>query len=87
MINVKVRAYAGLGRYLSGLTAGVSMEITVPHGATIGALLDQVGIPRAETKLCFVGSLHREQDYVLSEGDEVALFPPVGGGSRIIGAH
>ncbi len=80
MINVKVRAYATLREYLPKVGLGESAEVGVPPEATIETLLDKLGIPRAEVKLCYVGGLYREQDYALQEGDEVALFPPVGGG-------
>jgi molybdopterin synthase sulfur carrier subunit len=80
MINVKVRAYASLREHLPGIALGESAEVMMPPEATIGILLDKLGIPRAEVKLCYVSGLYREQGYVLSEGDEVALFPPVGGG-------
>lgn len=80
MINVKVRVYASLKDYLPGIGLGQSVEVTMPPGATIETLLDKLGIPRAEVKLCYVSGLYREQGYALQEGDEVALFPPVGGG-------
>ena len=80
MINVKVRAYASLREYLPGVAMGESAEVAVPLEATIETLLDKLGIPRAEVKLCYVSGLYREQGYALQEGDEVALFPPVGGG-------
>ena len=80
MINVKVRAYASLREHLPGIALGESAEVMMPPEATIGILLDKLGIPRAEVKLCYVSGLYREQEYVLREGDEVALFPAVGGG-------
>ncbi len=80
MINVKVRVYASLKEYLPELGHGESAEVTMPPGATIETLLDKLGIPRSEVKLCYVGGLYREQSYALREDDEVALFPPVGGG-------
>jgi sulfur-carrier protein len=83
MINVKVRAYASLKEYLPGVALGESAEVALPREATVETLLDELGIPRAEVKLCYVRGLYREQSHVLSEGDEVALFPPVGGGSQL----
>lgn len=80
MINVKVRAYATLREYLPEVGLGESAKVAVPPEATIETLLDKLGIPRAEVKLCYVSGLYREQDYALQEGDEVALFPAVGGG-------
>ena len=80
-IEVKVRVYAMLRRYLPELELGRALVVRLPHGATVGELLDQLGIPRQETKSCFVNGLQRSLGYPLQEGDEVALFPPIAGGS------
>ncbi|MCA1954518.1 MAG: MoaD/ThiS family protein [Anaerolinea sp.] len=31
-------------------------------------------------KLCYVNGRYQEADYALNEGDEVGIFPPIGGG-------
>jgi molybdopterin converting factor small subunit len=82
VVHVKVRAYASLKEYLPGSAVGESVEAVLPRGVTVDALLDTLGIPREQVKLCYVNSLYREMDHVLVEGDEVAIFPPVGGGSH-----
>ena len=81
VITVRVRTYAGLRRHTPGVELGQSADIQLPEGSTVGMLLDRLGISRAELKVCFVAGLHREMDHVLSDGDDVALFPPVGGGA------
>jgi molybdopterin converting factor small subunit len=78
---VKVRVYAMLRRYVGGVAPGQAIELELPAGGTVGDALDKLGIPRAETKLCFVSGRHQDLTYCLRDGDELAVFPPVAGGS------
>lgn len=81
MMRIKLRAYAGLRRYLSPeLSVGQSVPLEMPPGSTVGDALDRVGIPHGETKNCFVNGIQRGLDHQMAEGDELAIFPPVGGG-------
>jgi molybdopterin synthase sulfur carrier subunit len=52
----------------------------LPDGATVGGLIQQIGLPESEVKVVFVNALFREPAHVLADGDEVGIFPPVGGG-------
>ncbi len=77
---VRVRAYATLRRYLPQVALGASVTLDLPPGLTVADVLERLGVPRDEVKLCFVNGLHREVDHRLDEADELAIFPPVGGG-------
>ncbi len=79
-MKVKVRLYATLRQYMPGIALGESVEIVLPDGTTVGGLIGHLGIPPNEVKVSMVGGLFKEPDYVLEEGDDVALFPPIGGG-------
>jgi MoaE-MoaD fusion protein len=77
-VHVTVRVFAIL-RERAG--AG-SVELELPEGASVGDALSELG-PLAEG-LPLVMAVNREyapQDQVLGEGDELALIPPVSGGS------
>ena len=52
----------------------------MPDGATVADVLHKLGIPRADVRICFVNGLYREPNYPLHHQDELALFPPIGGG-------
>lgn len=80
MIDIKVRVYATLRHYLPDLPMGGSAGISLPEGSTVADVLDNLGIPQAEVRNCFVNGLHREPIYQLHHQDELALFPPIGGG-------
>ena len=79
-IQLSLRAYAGLRHYLPGVPLGGSRVVHLPPGSTVGRLLELAGIPGDQVKTCFVNGIHAELGRVLEAGDEVAVFPPVGGG-------
>jgi len=63
------------------------LELTMPDSATVGSVAQVVferypgliGTPNA--LVIAVNQEYQQHDYALSEGDEVALIPPVSGGS------
>ena len=80
MIKVEVRLYATLRRYRPELNIGEALPVELPAGATIGQLIEQLGLPEKEIKVVFVNGVVQEFDHVLADGDRVGFFPPVGGG-------
>jgi molybdopterin converting factor small subunit len=80
MITVHTKLFATLRRYRPGLQLGEAFPVELPDGATVGSLIQQIGLPESEVKVVFVNALFRESAHVLADGDEVGIFPPVGGG-------
>jgi molybdopterin converting factor small subunit len=80
MINVRVRVFATLRRFFPGLAMGEPVPVSLQAGATVRDLAAHLGVPAEEVKLIFANGLSRDLDYVLAEGDDLGLFPPVGGG-------
>jgi molybdopterin converting factor small subunit len=68
------------------LTGCTRVEETLPAGSTVGVLLEQLTarFPKLadlqRSTLIAVGVDYQTRNYVLNEGDEVSLFPPVQGG-------
>ncbi|MBN1136913.1 MAG: MoaD/ThiS family protein, partial [Anaerolineae bacterium] len=56
------------------------LEIEISDGATLADLARQLKVPQEEVKMVFVNGRVRPLDYALQPGDEVGIFPPVGGG-------
>jgi molybdopterin synthase sulfur carrier subunit len=77
---VRVKLYATLSRYLSHTAPGIPFEFEVPNGATVGDLVKGLKLPREEVKLFFVEGRARSIDWPLESGDEVGIFPLIGGG-------
>ncbi len=80
MISVHVKLFATLRRYQPGLKIGEALPVNLSDGATVEQLTQQLGLPADEVKVVFVNGVVRSPDHVLSNGDEVGIFPPVGGG-------
>ena len=80
MITVRVKLFATLRRHRPGLGIGEPFEVDLPATSTIADLIDLVGLPPEEVKIVFVNGLVRQPADSLSEGDELGIFPPVGGG-------
>ena len=72
--------------YFKDLTGSERFEVNVPNGKTIGDLLNVIcdKFPKLEpmrkSTLIAVGVEYQDRSYVLKDGDEVSLFPPVQGG-------
>ena len=80
MIRVEVRLYASLRRYAPRLRLGEAMELDLKDAVTLEQLYASLNIPAAEVKRAIVNGIARDHGYALSDGDRVAIFPPVGGG-------
>ncbi len=79
-MRVRVRVYATLRRYLPQAASGAMFETDLPEGATVASLLARLQLPETEVKVTFVNGRARPLDWPLAPGDEVGIFPPIGGG-------
>jgi MoaD family protein len=81
-MEIKIHFYS----YFKELTGCEIATVTVARGGTIGDLLrhlvarfPKLGAMQNST-LAAVALEYQDRGYVLKEGDEVSLFPPVQGG-------
>jgi molybdopterin converting factor small subunit len=79
-MRVGVKLFATLKQYLPGHKLGSPTEIELPDGSTLADLVKQLNLPQAEVKVVFVNARAQPLSYVLNPGDEVGIFPPIGGG-------
>lgn len=77
---VGVKLFATLRRCYPHLGIGEPMPVELPDEATVGQLVEHLHLPADEVKVIFVNGVVRGGEYVLDDGDEVGIFPPVGGG-------
>jgi molybdopterin converting factor small subunit len=81
-MQVSVQFYS----YFKELTGCDRVTESLPEGSTIAELMLRLGerFPRlagmGKSVLIAVGVDYQGRDYLLKEGDEVSLFPPVQGG-------
>ena len=79
-ITIRVKLFATLAGQAPGAASGVPFDLEIAEGATIGSLLEQIALPARQVKVIFVNGRARPNDWPLQAGDEVGIFPPVGGG-------
>jgi molybdopterin converting factor small subunit len=77
MSQVRVNLYATLRKYAGGAR---SVEVEVKPGATVAQVLDQLGVPREQTRIIFVNNRHAGLSQVLKGGEQLGVFPAIGGG-------
>lgn len=79
-MKIEVNLYASLGKYRRSDARDRPWAVDVADGATVGELLDGLGVPADEVKMIFLNGLHAGREASLKEGDRLGVFPPVGGG-------
>ena len=79
-MEVTVVLYATLTKYHPEGKGNDQFTVEMPEGATVKDLIKEVGIKENEAKQVFVKHKTRPDDFVLEDGQKVAIFPPVGGG-------
>jgi len=77
---VKVKLFATLRKYLPGLELGKAADINLEPDSSIADLYNFLKIPLEEIKLAYVNGIYCEPDTILKDGDEIGIFPPIGGG-------
>ncbi len=82
-MNVSVRLFAGLHE----IVGQRQVSVDLPEGASIGDLREKLSsdypaiVPFLSTLVCAVNEEYIPSEHRLNEGDEVALIPPVSGGT------
>ena len=80
MITVHVKLFATLRQHYPNLAIGEAMAVELPDAATVGQLIQDLGIRSELTKVVFVNNTIRGLEHDLADGDVVGIFPPVAGG-------
>ncbi len=79
-MKVKVKLYATLTNRAKKTERGSPVEIELPEGESVMGLLNRLKLSVDEVRMIYVNGRSRQLDWQLRDGDEVGLFPPVGGG-------
>jgi molybdopterin converting factor small subunit len=82
-VKVAVSLFATLAAYLPPSAAGDEVLLDVPDGATVGHVLDVLGIPHDLDCLRVVNGHDAPVEQPLQPGDVLSLFPPLAGGCGI----
>ncbi len=79
-VRVHVKLYATLRRYVESAKTGVPFDVDLAEGSTLSDLYASLKLPAEEVKIAYVNARARPEDWHLETGDEVGIFPPIGGG-------
>ena len=79
-MEVGVRIFSGLEKFLPDAELGRAFTVYVAEGTTCRELIRQLKIPADQIFTMFINGRHATLERVLQPGDQVALFPPMGGG-------
>ena len=80
IMKITLRLYATLTKFLGDHSSGTPVEMEIPAGSTLQSLVILLKLPPEEVKITFVNGIICELDKQLQDGDEVGIFPPIGGG-------
>lgn len=79
-MKVKVKLFATLARFVTEYKPGSTLEIELPAQACIADVVSVLKLPAEQVRVTFVNGRARAVEWRLEPGDEVGIFPPVGGG-------
>lgn len=74
--HITIKLFATLRNY----TPASADKYPVEPGTTIRVLMEQLGVPEDEVKLIFINGVRGDLTSSLTGGEQVGIFPPVGGG-------
>jgi molybdopterin converting factor small subunit len=79
-MQVRVRLFATLRKYLPAGHPSDALQLTLPDGATAGDVVARLGIPAEHAKMIVSNNEQLDVTSPLCDGQEVSLFPPLAGG-------
>ena len=79
-MKVRLKLFATFRRYLPPGTQGNACDVVVPEETPISELLSRFGVPEKESLMILVNGRDAGPDWILQEGDVVAVFPALAGG-------
>lgn len=74
--TIHLKLFASLQKFMPPTADRYKIE----SGITVGDLLAQLDVPQDKIKLIFIDGVKAELTAILSGGERVGIFPPVGGG-------
>lgn len=79
-MKIEVRLFSFLCQLLGKEGNRYSCHMEIGEGTTCADLLSVLHVPQDLPKVILVNGMVKEEKYLLQEGDEVSILPPVEGG-------
>jgi molybdopterin converting factor small subunit len=77
MPQVQVQLYAALREYVG---RAPSVQVDIAPGQTVRQVLEQLGVPIDKARIIFVNARAAGLDDPLRGGEQLGVFPAIGGG-------
>ena len=79
-IRVNVRLFATLRRFFPGYDPEKGVEVKVAEGSMVENLIQTLQLPQNEARVILINGMSKKTTDMLTDGDQVSLFTPLGGG-------
>ncbi|MCX5871731.1 MAG: MoaD/ThiS family protein [Deltaproteobacteria bacterium] len=79
-MKIEFVLYASLTQFVSGSVAGKPITLEIPDKATVNHVLHMMAIPSDMALILLINGRSGTKEHELSEGDRLAIFPPIAGG-------
>jgi molybdopterin synthase sulfur carrier subunit len=70
----------GAGSRPENIGGKPSVEVEIEPGQTIRQVLASLGVPAEQTRIIFVNNRAADLSHVLQGGEQLGIFPAIGGG-------
>jgi len=80
LIEIELRVFGDLRRYVEGMAIGESLSLRLDEGSTVKDILSRLGISKGDAKIILVNGRAKKVDDGLDDGDRLAIFPAIAGG-------
>ena len=77
-MNITLKLYTVLREYLPGDLKDNTLSI--PDNSRVADVINMLKIPDELPKIILINGAQKNPDSVLSDGDELSIFPPISGG-------
>ena len=77
-MRLEIKLFATLKPYMKNVPEDGFLEM--PDGCDVAAVIEKLTLPDEDVRLIFLNGRHASREHLLSDGDRVGFFPPVGGG-------
>lgn len=75
-VTIDLRLYASLASHMPAN----AQHYPITPGITVISVLQEIRVPLEDVKLIFVNGVRAEAQQILTGGERVGIFPPIGGG-------
>ena len=80
---IELRLFAIYRKYLPPGSKAGKCDFKVSEGATVKDVIETLGLPEKGPFIIFVNQERTERDHPLGDGDQLSIFPPLGGGGLL----